>query len=80
MSRKYTCEDLEQRIRTLEAELDNAKRTVEGLRESEANYKKLSDKSLGVVYQFMMAPDGTYSFPYINESLRAVTGISPDEA
>ena len=66
MTRKYTCEDLEQRIRTLEAELDNAKRTVEALRESEANYKKLSDKSLGVVYQFMMAPDGTYSFPYIN--------------
>ena len=80
MTRKYTCEDLEQRIRTLEAELDNAKRTVEALRESEAKYKKLSDKSPGVVYQFMMAPDGTYSFPYINESLRAVTGISPDEA
>lgn len=80
MTRKYTREDLEQRIRILEAELKNAKRTVEALRESEAKYKKLSDKSLGVVYQFMMAPDGTYSFPYINESLRAVTGISPDEA
>ena len=80
MTRKYTCEDLEHRIRILEAELDNTKRTVEALRESEAKYKKLSDKSPGVVYQFMMAPDGTYSFPYINESLRAVTGISPDEA
>ncbi len=81
MTRKYTCEDLEERIRTLEAELDKAKRTAEALRESEAKYKKLSDKSLlGVVYQFMMAPDGTYSFPYINDSLRAVTGISPEDA
>jgi len=46
------------------------------LRESETRFKRLAENSPGVVYQLMTDPEGRYSFPYINEKLQAVTGVS----
>ena len=48
----------------------------EDLRISEERYRRVTENSPAVVYQFRMAPDGTPSFPFITESVQTVIGIS----
>ena len=55
------------------------KRAEEALRESEAKYRRVSDNSPAVLYQFMMTPDGAFSFPYVSDVLMAIMGIPPEE-
>ena len=71
---------LKQRIKELERSESDLREAENALRESEKKYKRLTENSPGVVYQFMMSPDGTFSFPFINDALLAVTGISSREA
>ena len=42
-------------------------------------FSKLSDRIPGVVYQFLMRPDGTSCFPYASEAIRSVYGVAPEE-
>ena len=70
---------LKKRIEELER-LERDREDVEdALRKSEARFKRLADNSPGVVYQFMMSPDGAFSFPYINEEVFPVMGVSPKD-
>ena len=55
------------------------KRVEEALRESEAKYRRLAENSPAVVYQFLMRSDGSFTFPYISESVTDVMGISAEE-
>ena len=41
--------------------------------------EKIASRVPGVVYQFRMRPDGTFSFPYASEGLRNLYRISPAE-
>ena len=56
------------------------KKTENALRESEAKYRRLSENSPAVVYQFMMTPDGSFTYPYLNETVKDLFGVSPEEA
>ena len=55
------------------------KKAEEALRESEAKYRRVSDNSPAVLYQFMMTPDGAFSFPYVSDAIEAIMGIHPED-
>lgn len=53
------------------------KRTLDALRESRAKYKRVSDNSPAVLYQYLMTPDGEISFPYVSDRVEAIFGVTP---
>ena len=58
---------------TAHAEADAA------LRESEARYQRIAANVPGVVYQFVLRPDGTTAFPFVSEGCRELYGVSPED-
>ncbi len=46
------------------------------LRQSESRYQKLADNIPGVIYQLRMAPDGSFSYPYISSVCEELFQIS----
>ncbi len=78
MIRKPTYEELEQRVKALEKVSVEHKRAEEALRVSEAKYRRVSDNSPAVLYQFMM-PDGVITFPYISDMIESIMGVTPEE-
>lgn len=54
-------------------------RTEEERSNSEKQYRRLAENSPAVVYQLKMAPDGSFSFPFINKAILAITGITAQE-
>ena len=79
MAKKPTYEDLEQKVKELEKEALEHKRVGEELRKSEDKYRRVSDNSPAVLYQFMMTPDGAFSFPYVSDVVEAILGIRPED-
>jgi len=55
------------------------KRVEEELRESVARYREIASNIPGVVYQFLLKKDGSYSCPYISERARTILDISAEE-
>lgn len=53
--------------------------TTIALQESEEKYRRLSENSPAIVFQFMMTPEGVFTFPYVSNSLRRTFGISAEE-
>ena len=64
---------LEDLNRTLETRVQ--KRT-KSLHESERKYRRLAENSPAIIFQFMMATDGVFSFPYVSESIQDTAGVS----
>ena len=58
---------LRKRVEELERSARDRKNIEDALRQSEARYKRLVVNLPGVVYQFMMGPDGSFSFPFVRE-------------
>lgn len=79
MTRKPTYEELEQRVKALEKVGVEHERAEEALRVSEAKYRRVSDNSPAVLYQFMMMPNGVISFPYISDVIISIMGVTPEE-
>ncbi len=52
------------------------KRAEEALQKSESKYKRLSENSPAVVYQFRMTPDGEFTFPYISNAVESIMGVA----
>ena len=55
------------------------KRMVQALRDSEARYETITANVPGVVYQRVMHPDGSISYPYVSPGVRALYEIEPDD-
>ena len=51
----------------------------EALKESEARYRRVSDNSPAVLYQYQMTPDGDISFPYISHVVETIFGVTAEE-
>ncbi|MCW3051874.1 MAG: response regulator, partial [Chthonomonadales bacterium] len=70
-----------QALRTSEAQkeaiLDAARRTEEALRISDARYQRIAANVPGMVYQFVLHPDGSMAFPFVSDGARELFGIEP---
>ncbi|MEG3881502.1 PAS domain S-box protein [Microcoleus sp. herbarium7] len=83
-------EDLENRVieRTwdlntafvqLQTEIAERQEAEQDLRESESRFQKLSANLPGVIYQFLLRSDGSFSFPYISPASRQLFELEPED-
>ena len=73
---KPTYEELENSVNQLMAE---RKRTDEILRDSEEKYREIANRVPGMVYQFVLHQDGSYSVPFISRRVHEYSGYKPEE-
>ena len=55
------------------------KEIEEALKQSEAKLQKLSANVPGMLYQFMLHSDGSFSFPFISSGSYQLYGLTPEE-
>ena len=83
-------EDLENRVveRTselskafvqLQTEIAERQEAEQELNESESRFQKLSANLPGVIYQFLLRSDGSFSFPYISPACRQLFELEPED-
>ncbi|MEP0798552.1 PAS domain S-box protein [Funiculus sociatus] len=56
------------------------KRTTEALSETEAKLQKLAANMPGMIYRFLLRPDGLISFPYMSPGCRELYELEPEAA
>jgi PAS domain S-box-containing protein len=59
------------------SDITDRKRTEDALRFSETRYQRIAANVPGMVYQFVMHPDGSVAFPFVSEGSRELYGIEP---
>ncbi|HPO62083.1 MAG TPA: PAS domain S-box protein [Candidatus Kapabacteria bacterium] len=60
-------------------DINEKKLAEEALKESELRYKRLSENSPAVVFQFLFNSDGTFKIPYISNLVEEIVGVKADE-
>ena len=58
-------------------DITDRRRTEDALRMSEARYQRIASNVPGMVYQFVLHPDGSIAFPFISDGSRELYGIEP---
>ena len=76
MAEKPTYEELENHINQL---ITERKRTEEALRQSEEKYREIANSVPGMVYQFVLHQDGSFSIPFISNQVYEYSGYKPEE-
>ncbi len=72
-------EIVENRTASLQEEITIRKQVEDALRISNERYHQITSNLPGLVYQFMVHPDGSYSMPYISEGVHSVFGVTSEE-
>ena len=70
---------LRQRVAELEQIAACRHLTERQLRQSEAKFEKLAANVPGMIYQFLMRPDGSYLFPFASASCRELWEVEPEQ-
>jgi PAS domain S-box-containing protein len=65
--------------RRLHGQMERRRHAEAALRESEAQVRETAAHIPGVVYQFVLHPDGSYTFPYVSQGLTEILGLTPEE-
>lgn len=65
--------------RHLRNQVEHRQQAEQALKESQARIKETSAQIPGVVYQFVLHPDGSHSFPYVSEGLTQMLGLMPED-
>jgi PAS domain S-box-containing protein len=60
--------------------LEDALVLAEARKREDQLLAKVAAQVTGMVYQFLLRPDGSISFPYSSEGIRAIYGMTPSEA
>ena len=63
----------------LQIEIAERRRASEAMAEALDRLNKIADQVPGVVYQYLMNPDGSSCFPYASEGIRAIYRVTPQE-
>ena len=79
MAVKPTYEALENRIRELEKEKLKRTRPKDRLSEGEEKYREIANRVPGMVYQFVLHQDGSFSVPFVSDRIYEYSGYTPDE-
>jgi len=59
--------------------LESRRRTESALRETQIRVRETAAHIPGVVYQFVLHPDGSHTFPYVSEGVAEILGMTPEE-
>ena len=60
-------------------DITKRRQTEESLRESEARYQRMAANVPGMVYQFVLRPDGGMALPFVSEGCREICGLESEE-
>ncbi len=60
------------------SDITERERTRRALQASEARYQRIAANVPGMVYQFVLHPDGAVDFPFVSEYSRELFGIAPE--
>jgi two-component system, NtrC family, sensor kinase len=72
-------QELQNTIAQLETEIVDRREAEIALDHSEIRFQKLAANVPGMIYQFRLEPDGSFSFPYVSLGCRDLYGIEPGE-
>ncbi len=68
----------EDALQKLNEELETTvEQRTAALHQTEARLKKLADNIPGMIYEFLLHPDGTMSFPYVSSGCREIFEVEP---
>ncbi len=72
-------ETLELRLATIRQERESAERLwmETALRQSEARFRRMAANTPGMVFQFVLSPDGSFHFPFVSEGCQEFYGVDP---
>ena len=62
---------------SIQRDITERRQTLELLRESEGRYGRIAANVPGMVYQFVLHPDGAFSFAFVSEGCREIYGLEP---
>ena len=71
-------EEREWLVAEMKADISQRKQAEEALRTSKERYEHITSNIPGLVYQFVMHPDGSYSMPYASAGSRELFGLEPE--
>jgi len=72
--------DLAQTNAELQREITERQQAEAALRQSEARFHQMAANIPGgMIFQFLLRPDGSMAFPYLSPSCREIYGLEPEE-
>ena len=70
--------ELSKAFNQLQTEIAERQEAEQELRESESRFQKLSANLPGMIYQCLLRPDNSASFPYVSPACRQMFGLEPE--